>query len=279
MSETPEPDRGPVQAELPAPAPEPVAAPPPSPRPTPAPRSAVKALTMLGLVCLAVGFVWLAMRVDEMSARLSAPVAPGADPAQVAALEARLAVLERRPAPTPVDLRPLEARLAALERRPAGAPADLGPLEARLGALEQKPAVVAPADPRVDALAARLDRLITASAALAAEEAALRLDFPAAARQAVAASRQPTAGLPLGERILAEIARLVTVKDGERVLSGPPAAPALERAQQFVAVGDVAGAVKALDGLDPGAAQAMAPWRARAEKFLAARAALAKADR
>ena len=39
--------------------------------------------------------------------------------------------------------------------------------------------------------------------------------------------------------------------------------------------GDLGGAVALLGGLDAGAAQAMAPWRERAEALLAARGALA----
>ncbi len=273
MTETHEGEASPVPAEIP---------PPPSPSPPappPQPRNVAKALTMLALVLLAVGFIWQAMRVDELSAKFAGLLVPSIDPAQLAALDGRITALERR---APADLRPLEARLTAVERRAApaatGAAVDLSPLESRLLALEQKPAPAAPpADPRVDALSARLDRLAGATLALATEEAALRLDFPEAARLAAAASRAPSAGLPLGERILAQISSLVTVKDGDHVLSGPPAAPALELAQRLVAAGDIAGAAKALDGIDPGAAQAMAPWKARAERFVTARAALAKA--
>lgn len=290
MNENPERDRGetlgtPKPAEAPVP---PVAAKPeveakPVPpaggaasgakpamrQPAMQPRSAPAVLTLVGLVLLAGGFVWLAVQMGEMRAAMSQP---GVDPGQVAVLEQRVAALEKRPAG---DTRALEARIAALERRPAGAPVDLGAVEGRIAALEQRP-VAPPMDPRVDALSARLDRLISASTALAAEEAALRLDYPAAARAAAAASKPARDGLPFMQRVWAEVSTLVTVKEGDVVLSGPPAAPALERARVLVSVGDFAGAVKALDGLDPGAAAAMAAWRGRAEKAAAARAALAK---
>jgi hypothetical protein len=279
MNENPEPNAKPVHA--PAPTPEPMtvdATPEPRQAPPRQGRGPAAVLSLLAFVLLAGCFVWLTIRQDDLSAQL----ALAGDPARIAALEARIAAIERRPAPAPaptVDLRPLETRIAALERRPAGAPADLGPLEARLAAIEAKPApapVLAP-DPRVDALSARIDRLVNAGAALAAEEAALRLAFPEAARAAASASKVSDAALPVLDRMWAEVSALVTVRDGTRVLSGPPAAPALERAGQLVAAGDVAGAVKALDGLDPGAKEAMAAWRGRAEKLLAARAALAKA--
>lgn len=249
--------------------PEPaVAQPQPAAAPRLGGRSPVVVLSIVGLLLLFLGFVWLAIRLDAVEEKLSGLKLP-----DNSRLESRLAALERRPVP---DLRALEARVAALEQRPAGAPADTSALEGRIAALEQRP-TVAPVDPRVDALAARLDQMAGAANALAAEEVALRLAFPEAARQAEAASRVQASGQPLLERMWAEASALVTVKQGERVLSGPPAAPALERARVAVAAGDFAGAVKALDGLDPGAAQAMAAWKARAAKLVAARASLAKA--
>lgn len=266
--ERPEPEKAPEPV-----LPEAAAVPPPAPSPAAPPRrNPAMVLSMVGLLLLFIGFVWLALRLDAIEAQR-----PAVDPAQLAALDRRIAALEQRPA---TDLRPLEGRISALERRPAGAAAqDLSPLEARLAALEQRPApapVVAP-DPRLDALAARLNQLAAATTTLAAEEAALRLAFPEAAQKAEAASRVVTSGQPVLERMWAEVSALVTVKDGARVLSGPPAAPALERAREAVVAGDFAGAVKALDGLDAGAAKEMAGWRARAEKLVAARAALAKA--
>lgn len=263
----------------------------------PAPeRNPAKALSLLGIALLAAGFVWLAVRQDELQQRLAAMSVPasGPDAGTLAALETRLAALERRPTPT-ADLRPVEARVAALEARPAGS-GDVAALASRLAALEQRqaptmdssaltnrivaleqrPAPVPQPDPRVDALAARLDKLVTTSAQLVAEESALRLQFPEAARQAAAASKVQAGDRPVLERMWSEVSSLVTVKDGERVLSGPPAEPRLEAARRFLAAGDFPSAIKALDGLDAGAAQAMAAWRSRAEKLVAARSALAK---
>ena len=62
------------------------------------------------------------------------------------ALDARLARLEQRPVPMPVDLGPLNARLDALEKRAPAAPEtiDLRPLLARLDALETREASPAP---------------------------------------------------------------------------------------------------------------------------------------
>jgi len=133
----------------------PPALPPPEEPPSPRPRRPL--LPWLNTACIvivAAGLVWLA--------RLELGQTPGQTDAlaqQLGTLEARVARLEARPAPTPPDLGPLNARIAALEQRPAGGGAaapDLAPLEARIAALEQKkPADLGPLDARVAALEAR----------------------------------------------------------------------------------------------------------------------------
>jgi len=75
--------------------------------------------------------------------------------------------------------------------------------------------------------------------------------------------------------MLLKAQKLITVREGEKVLVGAPASYALVHAQHELEVGDLAGAVGALDGLDPEAAKVMAPWRAEAQSLLDARAALA----
>ncbi|MDE2576616.1 MAG: hypothetical protein KGL55_15040, partial [Rhodospirillales bacterium] len=105
--------------------------------------------------------------------------------------------------------------------------------------------------------------------------ARLRQEFPAVAAQALAASRPSTAGLSFAARMWQRVAGLVTVREGGHVLVGPPASVPLEAARTRLDAGDLAGAVAALDGLDKAAAAAMAPWRARAQALLDARAALA----
>jgi hypothetical protein len=104
-------------------------------------------------------------------------------------------------------------------------------------------------------------------------EASLRLSFPAAAAAARQASR-PDAHAGFGARALQRVESLVTVREGDRVLVGAPAAPILEAARQKLDAGDLAGAVRALDGLDAAAAAAMSGWRGQAQALLDARAAL-----
>jgi len=74
----------------------------------------------------------------------------------------------------------------------------------------------------------------------------------------------------------AEIASLVTVRAGDRVVVGAPASVVLDAARERVEAGDLAGAVAALDALDPAAAAVMADWKASVQSLLDARAALAK---
>lgn len=238
---------------------------------------------------------------------------PSPDAERVAALESGLRALEQKlaqqkpaPAPAPpVDLGPLQARLATLESRIASAPDPnaaarsveqavddrLAKLDSRLKDAEQRESALA-------ARAAKLQRLEQAQVALDAgeplgdipgappaltrfaqakppTEASLRLAFPAAADTALAASRPPVEGKPLGERIMVHLRSLVTVKKGNEVLVGAPASTVLGEAQAKLDAGDLAGAVAALDGLDPAAAAKMAGWRQQAQALLDARAALA----
>ena len=65
------------------------------------------------------------------------------------------------------------------------------------------------------------------------------------------------------------------MREGDRVIVGDPAAGVIARARQALNVGDLHGAVAALDALDGPAAQAMAEWKAKAQSLLDARTALA----
>ena len=62
-------------------------------------------------------------------------------------------------------------------------------------------------------------------------EASLRLAFPPAERAALAASRPDMDDKPFLARVLAHAEDLVTVRQGDRVLLGDPAAGVLARAQ------------------------------------------------
>ncbi|MGA3400247.1 MAG: mitofilin family membrane protein [Acetobacteraceae bacterium] len=216
-------------------------------------------------------------------------------------LEARVAALEKQVAdnsPFAARLDALSGRVDALSGRDQGAVSDLGRRldadEARLATLERTTAQMTAAAQQT----ARLARIQAAEAALAAgqmlgdlpnappavarfaaanppTEASLRLAYPAAEHAALAASHPDADEKPLLARALAYAGDLVTVRQGDRVLLGDPAAGVLARARTALAAGDLGDAVAAVSSLSGPPAAAMAAWLADAKAVLAARAALA----
>jgi hypothetical protein len=106
-------------------------------------------------------------------------------------------------------------------------------------------------------------------------EAGLRAAFPKVAEAAKAASRPEEAKTSFLDRALARLQQSVTVRRGDHVIVGDPAAGIVATAQEDLANGDLAGAVQALSALQGPAAAAVADWVAQAHGLLAARAALA----
>jgi Mitochondrial inner membrane protein len=227
----------------------------------------------------------LGARVTALEQR--PPPQGGTAPApDLAPIERRLTAQEQR---QPPNLAPLDARLAAIEAASRSAQADLGrrvdTVEGRLAASEKAnrriPVVLAAAM----ALAAgqRLGDLPGAPSALARfadaappTEAALRLAFPQAAREALAVSHPAAAeGQPLLMRLWVQAQGLVTVRQGDRVLIGDPAAGVLAHARADLEAGDLAAAVADVAKLEGAAAQAMSAWLEQARSLLQARAALA----
>ena len=106
-------------------------------------------------------------------------------------------------------------------------------------------------------------------------EQELRRSFDAAADAAEQAG-QPAImeSRSFGERLVARAQQAVTVRQGDRVLVGDPLAGRIIRARAALDAGDLAGAVKALDGLAGPAQAAMADWVGQARALLEARAAL-----
>lgn len=254
----------------------------------------------------------LARQLSGLEARVSRleqrpqPQSPDLGP-----LNARVATLEQRPppqaaAPAPApDLGPLERRVTTLEQRQ---PPDLAPLEARIAALENTSRTIESnlslrmqADENrltaSEKAAQRIPLVLAATLALAAgqklgdlpgappalarfantappTEAGLRLAFPQAAREALAAAHPATEDQPLLTRLWAQAQDLVTIRQGDRVLVGDPVAGVLQRARVALDAGDLAAAAAEIGALQGTAAQAMAAWLAQARSLLEARAAL-----
>ena len=217
----------------------------------------------------------LAGRQDALSARAQGIEAVGI--ARQDAAETRLGALEQ----AATRAKSLEARLEILERRQTATEATT----LQVPALADRAARMA----RVQAAQAALEHgeklggIPGAPAALARfatiappTEAALRLAFPAAARNATNATSPAADNASLLDRVWARAQSLVTLRQGDHVLIGDPAAGVLARARRTLDAGDLTGTVAALGELTGPAAQAMADWRAQASALLAARAALAE---
>jgi hypothetical protein len=106
-------------------------------------------------------------------------------------------------------------------------------------------------------------------------EAALRLTFPEAAAAAATASRPETSQLPFWQAVQTRAEELVTVRRGDSVVVGDPAAGVIARARHALDAGDLPGTVTILGELSGKPAEAFAAWVARAKSLLDARAALA----
>jgi hypothetical protein len=241
-------------------------------------------------------------RITALEQRPAQSAPPAAAP-DLGPLDRRITALEQR---RPPDLGPLEARITAVEQR---RPPDLGPVEARIAAAESA-SRSAQADVlgrlqadearigKIEETAQRFPLVVSATLALSFGQklgalpgappalarfadtppptiAELRLGFAQAARNAVAASRPATDGKPLLARLWAQAQDLVTVRQGDRVLIGDPAAGVLEEARAALDAGDVATAANKVASLEGAPAQAMAGWLTQARALLDARAALA----
>jgi hypothetical protein len=266
-------------------------------------RPAAAGATSADLVPLAARIATLEQRTAPDLAALEARVAALEQRAapDLTSLEARVVALEKQATgngslTARVDA--LSGRVDALAQRDQGAVSDLGRRldtdEARLGAQEHATALMTATAQR----AAVLARIQAAQAALAAgqpvgdlpnappavarfaadrppTEASLRLAYPAAEHAALAASRPDVDEKPFLARVLAHAEDLVTVRQGDRVLLGDPAAGVLARARTALDAGDLAGAVASIATLSGSAAAAMSAWADNAKAFLAAREGLA----
>jgi hypothetical protein len=247
----------------------------------------------------------LLARIDALEGRSRAPAsagtngtAPGAD---LSPLLARIDALENavanlRADPARVDA--LSGQVEALSIRDSAAEfrgkldeithqlGDLAALEAKAGANSDHALRIARLGAARIALdyGQKLGAMQDVPAALARfantpppTEASLRLDFTADSREALKVSQADTEGKPFLDSIMARLqdSRLLTVKEGDRVVIGNPAAATLVRAQVLLDAGDLDGAVAAVGTLTGPPMEKMAAWLARATSLQEARKALA----
>ena len=216
----------------------------------------------------------LTARVAALEQRPAPQVGPGAPPPDLAPLEARLSGLEQRQSP---NLAPLEAKIADLSRRLEADQTRRAASEAatRRLPLVQAATLALAAGQKLGDLPGAPPALVRFADATPPTEAALRLAFPPAAREALAAARPDTEGKPLLTRLWAEAQDLVTIRRGDHVLVGDPAAGVLAHARAALDAGDLAAAAAEVATLQGASAQAMGAWLAQARSLLEARAALA----
>jgi hypothetical protein len=199
------------------------------------------------------------------------------DPSKVAALTAQVQELSTHDPATE-----LRGKLDQVEHQLNG----LSASEAKLSAGSDQTARVARLEAAEIALASGhpLGAIPNASPALARFETvapptqvALRLAFPAAAAAALKVSQPDTEGKSFLDGIIARLqdSRLITVRQGDRVLVGNAAAATLAQAQMLLEAGDLAGAAREVASLTGPPAEKMAPWLADANALVAAREALA----
>lgn len=172
---------------------------------------------------------------------------PTAD--EVARLNARIAMLENQ------GVRTTEAAAAALAAAQlVDASQGSKPFGRELAALR----AAAPGLPEL----ARLARLAETGAP---SRTALAASFPPYAAKAARRARKPAPDADLGQRIAYVAAKVVTVRRVDETVGATPDA-ILARAELALQEGQVTPALKALDGLPPKAREALAPWRAEAER-------------
>jgi hypothetical protein len=215
-------------------------------------------------------------------------------------LSERLDALERQQAEQTANAAKVAALTAQVNALAAHNAADVGgkldDVEHRLGELAANQTKIAGTSDRVT----RLAQVNAAEIALAAgrplgpipnappalakfataappTEAELRLSFAAAAQEALKVSLPDTEGKPFLDRVLARLQdfRLITVREGDKVVIGNSTAATLAHARVLLDVGDLGGAVRAVATLSGPPAEKMAPWLAQATSLQAAREALA----
>lgn len=173
-------------------------------------------------------------------------------------------------APNGPDVERLTTRVAALESQQAHA--------SHAAAAALAVSVVAEASqgsgPFADELASLrgvsppssdLESLARLAQAGAPSRTALAASFPDYAGRAASAARAPGDKAGLGDRIVYELSRIVTLRRVGDV-PGDSVDAVLARAERQVEDGDLERALRTLDRLPPNARDAMAPWRGRAER-------------
>jgi hypothetical protein len=235
-------------------------------------------LTFWAMIAFAVLCVLAGVAIANLGPRLFAKPAAKAPAEAASAVEAAATAPPPAPAVAPAlvaapadpDVERLNARVATLESRQShasqAAAAALavsavveaaqgtGPFAEELASLR----AVSPPSPELESLA----RLAQTGAP---SRTALAASFPDYAARAASAARAPGDKAALGDRIVYELSRIVTLRRVGDV-PGDGVDAILARAERQVEDGDLDRSLRTLDRLPAGARDAMAAWRGRAER-------------
>lgn len=238
----------------------------------------VGAIVLFGAACLAGGYglarfgpqLYPAKPQPGATATTDAPAQTFASTGEAPVL-AEVASLPHQAPPTPSPgvgdevVRRVEMLEADNSRLNAAAASTLA-----AGVLMQAAQSSRPFAQEVKALAAAAPTLDLRALAIDAEQGApsrwaLAASFPDYAARAASAARAPGDGAGVMARIGYALSRVVALRRvGDVPGSGTDAV--LARAEREVEEGDIVAALGTLEALPPGAAEALAPWRDRAER-------------
>jgi hypothetical protein len=230
------------------------------------------AVTAFGVLCVlaGVGVAVLGPRLlpAEPSSRAApaAPLAPARPAADAAAAKVPPEVLQASAG----EIERLNARIVSLEaeedRVAEAAAAALAATVLVEAARGSGPFSIELADLRAKAPdMPELDALVRLAGIGAPSRAALAVSFPPYAARAVSAGRAPEEDEGLEARISYAISRVISLRRVGDV-PGQGVQALVAKAERHISDGDVDQALKTLDQLPPGARDAIAPWRERAER-------------
>lgn len=225
-------------------------------------------IAAFGVLCVlaGAGAALYAPRLLPAHGEAAPPPAPALAPRPVQPVAAP----PRPPSPTPDEIATLKARIALLENQGArsseAAAAALALAELVDATRGSRPfprelAALRTAAPGLPELAA-LSRLAETGAP---SRTALAASFADYASLAVRKARKPPEGSDVGQRLAYAFGKAVTIRRIDNVAGGTPDA-LIARAERALEEGEVIAALEALDRLPPPARDALAPWRAGAER-------------
>ena len=209
----------------------------------------------------------IATRLDQVAARQDALAARQQSESSASSLETARLIDAQKGA-----IAALTDRLAKAEQAQAALAGLAGRTE-RLARLQEASASLRLGQP-VGAIDGAPPALARYASVAPPSEAGLRLAFPALAEAANQAARPAADGRGFWRRVWARMQGVITIRQGDHVIVGNPAAGLLAHAQATLNAGDLTGTVATLSQLPPEAAAPLQDWLAQARGLLGARAAL-----